>query len=61
MSEHRSPQADSPGLLALGMFFGALLGFIVWMSTGTLAFLPVFIGGGLVVGYAASEARRTRR
>lgn len=38
--------------MAASMLLGALVGFIIWMITEKLVFLPVFIGAGLTIGLA---------
>jgi uncharacterized transporter YbjL len=38
--------------MSIGMLFGALLGAIVWTSTGDFVFWVIFTGGGLVTGLA---------
>jgi hypothetical protein len=51
----RSPAArptESRAMLgmSIGMLFGAVLGAIVWLSTGEFVFWVIFTGGGLVLG-----------
>jgi hypothetical protein len=48
--------------MSMGMLFGALLGAIVWMSTGEFVFWVIFTGGGMVTGLAmgSSMAHRHR-
>ena len=52
------PQRDniSPTVLAVSMLSGALVGFVIWMVTGSFVFLPVFIGVGLTFGLAIGLA-----
>jgi len=49
----RSADRQYPALgMSIGMLFGALLGTVVWMSTGEFVFWVIFVGGGMVTGLA---------
>jgi hypothetical protein len=47
--------------MSIGMLFGALLGVIVWVSTGDFVFWVVFTGGGMVTGLALGTSLAERR
>jgi hypothetical protein len=52
------PSSPRAGLaMSAGMLLGAVLGAIVWQSTGEFVFWVIFTGGGLVVGLAIGSAR----
>jgi UDP-N-acetylmuramyl pentapeptide phosphotransferase/UDP-N-acetylglucosamine-1-phosphate transferase len=46
--------------MSIGMVLGALLGTVVWISTGEFVFWVIFMGGGMTVGLAAGTAYGTR-
>jgi hypothetical protein len=46
--------------MSIGMVLGALLGTVVWISTGEFVFWVIFMGGGMTVGLAAGTAYATR-
>lgn len=61
LAARRRPRSAADSRLGLGMaggmLFGAVLGTIVWISTGDFTFWVVFIGGGLATGLAIGSAR----
>ncbi len=69
MRQAREPQSASDQRVArmtslgmsIGMLFGAVLGFIVWMSTDEFVFWVIFMGGGMVTGLAAGRGWAERR
>ncbi|MCB8922775.1 MAG: hypothetical protein H6662_14400 [Ardenticatenaceae bacterium] len=46
--------------MTLGMLFGAAIGVVIWLTTDTFVFFPVFIGAGLSVGLAIDEAAKDK-
>ena len=42
--------------MSAGMLLGAVLGAIVWLSTGQFVFWVIFTGGGMVTGLAIGSA-----
>ena len=59
-SDERIARMTSLGM-SLGMLSGAVLGVIVWISTGEFVFWVVFIGGGMVSGLAIGRSLAERR
>ena len=56
-----SPASNLPALgMSAGMLLGALLGVIVWVSTGNFVFWVVFMGGGMVSGLAIGTSWAAR-
>lgn len=56
-----TPRHLDPTLVtALGGLFGGLIGFAMWMTTGTFVFLPVFLAIGLVTGISIAQTRQDR-
>lgn len=51
---------DPAVLMATSGVLGGLIGFAVWMATGTFVFLPVFLAVGLVTGISIAQSRRGR-
>ena len=51
----RGPQVR-PVPMAAGMLTGGLTGFLIWVTTGTFALFPAFLGIGFVLGLVFSEA-----
>ena len=46
-----------PVPLAAGMLLGGLTGFALWIATDTFALFPAFLGIGVVLGLAFSQAQ----
>ncbi len=51
---------DPQVLMIVSGLLGGVVGFGIWMATGTFVFLPVFLAAGLVTGISIAEARRRR-
>ena len=52
------PSSPRAGLaMSAGMLLGAVLGAIVWQSTGEFVFWVIFTGGGMVIGLAIGSVR----
>ncbi|WP_062377732.1 hypothetical protein [Demequina pelophila] len=45
-----------PVPFAAGMLLGALIGFIIWIATDNFALFPAFLGVGVGLGLAFSQA-----
>jgi hypothetical protein len=43
--------------LAIGLLIGAALGVVLWLTTDTFVFFPVFAGAGLSIGLALDNAQ----
>ena len=48
-----------PRALAIGMITGALIGFLVWMSTELFVFFPVLLAIGTTLGIAWTASERS--
>ncbi len=46
-----------PVPLAAGMVLGGVVGFAIWIATGTFALFPAFLGIGFVLGLVFSRAQ----
>lgn len=52
----QEPSYSSMGT-SLGVVFGGALGLVIWLTTDTFVFFPVFIGAGLTIGLAVGAER----
>ncbi len=59
--DNRNGTQLQPLPLAVGMLIGGVTGFLIWTATDTFALFPAFLGIGLVLGIALSEAASKRR
>lgn len=62
-NEKQTPKETNYSSLgtSLGLLFGVALGLVIWLTTDTFVFFPVFIGAGLTVGLAAGAERDKRK